>query len=150
ILEEVLAGWAMRPTSCSSADEALFKLKAAAATGEPFPLVLLDAHMPDVDGFMLAGRIQRDPALAGTGLGMLTPAGRPADRAGGRELGIKAYLLKPLKQSDLLATLLTALDGSRQIAAPREEGEPKVGPALKVLLAEDNVVNQKLAVRLLE
>src|SRR5206468_2247931 len=67
-----------------------------------------------------------------------------------RELGIGAYLLKPIKQSDLLATLLTALDGSRRVAPPRDPSAPPGVRPLRVLLAEDNVVNQKLATRLLE
>src|SRR5437764_1260051 len=77
-------------------------------------------------------------------------AGRPDDIAKCRELGINAYLLKPIKQSDLLATLLTALDGSRRIAAPRDPSAAAGVRPLRVLLAEDNAVNQKLATRLLE
>jgi CheY-like chemotaxis protein len=106
--------------------------------------------MPDVDGFMLARQIQQTPALAGTALVMLTSAGRSDDIARCRDLGIAAYLLKPVKQSDLLATLLTTLDCSR-LASADEPGRPALPQRpLRVLLAEDNVVNQKLGVRLLE
>jgi PAS domain S-box-containing protein len=149
ILEEILTSWSMRPTTCDSADAASAELLRAADAGEPYPLVLLDAHMPDVDGFDLAARIQGERALAGTVLLMLTSAGRPDDVARCRELGIDAYLLKPVKQSDLLAALLTALDGSRRQAPPRQPGAAP-GRSLRVLLAEDNAVNQKLASRLLE
>jgi PAS domain S-box-containing protein len=165
ILQEVLSGWQMRPTLCGDAPAALAELCRAAQMGTPYPLVLLDAHMPEMDGFMLAAQVQQTPALAGTLLVMLTSAGRPEDIARCRELGIGAYLLKPLKQSDLLATLLTtlytagnqaaraALVSSARLGGPTEG--PGVGQAprprlLRVLLAEDNVVNQKLGVRLLE
>jgi PAS domain S-box-containing protein len=152
ILEEVLAGWKMEPTSCASAREALVELMRAAVSGEPYALALLDVHMPEVDGFTLAAQVQQTPALAGTTLVMLPSAGQPEDVARCRDLGVAAYLLKPVKQSDLLATLLTALDAARRLPrgiaeAPTDRGGHR---SLRVLLAEDNVINQKLAVRLLE
>jgi PAS domain S-box-containing protein len=153
ILEEVLNGWRMRPTLCPAAPAALAELRRAADAGTPYPLVLLDAHMPDMDGFMLAAQIHQTPGLAGTTLVMLTSAGRPEDIARCRELGIGAYLLKPVKQSDLLATVLAALDGSRRGGSTAPAESLRAGPTsrmLRVLLAEDNVINQKLGVRLLE
>src|SRR5262249_31453848 len=113
--------------------------------------VLLDAHMPEMDGFTLAGLIQQSPELAGSTLVMLTSAGLSGDVTQCRQLGIRAYLMKPVKQSDLVATLLTALDASQRQAAPPPE-RPALAPGapLRVLLAEDNVVNQRLVVRLLE
>ena len=151
ILEDVLTGWKMRPTVCSTADEAFAEAQRGLSAGDPYPLVLLDAHMPDVDGFMLARQFQQAPQL-GAVLVMLTSAGQVEDVVHCRELGIEAYLLKPIKQSDLLATLLTALDASRrQVRQPVESASPSTdGRSLRVLLAEDNVVNQKLGLRLLE
>jgi CheY-like chemotaxis protein len=171
ILEDVLSGWQMRPVICSSAAEAFAAAMQALVVGEPFSLVLLDAHMPETDGFMLAQQIQATPVLAGTPLVMLTSAGQPGDVARCRELGIGASLLKPIKQSDLLATMLAALGAKRSqdrqpaepaaeaapaptqeklAAAPGVEERPPAGRVLQVLLAEDNVINQKLGVRLLE
>jgi CheY-like chemotaxis protein len=100
---------------------------------------------------MLAQRIQETSTLSGTLLVMLTSAGQADDITRCRQLGIGAYLLKPLKQSDLLSTLLTTVDGSRRLSPPRESVSPAASRRmLRVLLAEDNVVNQKLGVRLLE
>jgi PAS domain S-box-containing protein len=148
ILEEVLQGWQMRPTMCQDARAALAEAGRAAAAGEPYPLILLDAHMPEMDGFDLALAVKQSPPLRGATLVMLTSAGQTDDIARCRELGIEAYLLKPLKQTDLLATLLNALDVAQRQAPPGEAGAtPR---SLRVLLAEDNVVNQKLGVRLLE
>jgi two-component system, sensor histidine kinase and response regulator len=151
ILEEVLTNWQMQPSLYAEAPRALEELRRAAGAGEPYPLVLLDAHMPDMDGFTLAEHVQGSPHLVGTTLVMLTSAGQAGDVARCRELGISASLMKPVKQSDLLATILTALDSARhQPLAPAEVPVPSARLGLHILLAEDNVVNQKLAVRLLE
>jgi signal transduction histidine kinase/CheY-like chemotaxis protein len=149
ILLEVLGGWGMRPVEADSGPAALDALRAAVAAGEPFALALLDSHMPGMDGFDLAARIRGEPALAGTTLAMLTSAGLPGEVARCRELGIGAYLMKPVKQSELLATVLTALSSPPPEAGPRPPA-PAPGRRLRVLLAEDNPVNQRLAVRLLE
>ncbi len=151
ILEDVLIGWQMRPTICCSADEAFTEALRAAKASEGYPLMLLDAHMPDVDGFMLARRVQQTPELSSMVLVMLTSAGRAEDVAICRQLGIDAYLLKPIKQSDLLTTLLTTLDSSKKQRQPTPAVHVETpGRVLRVLLAEDNVINQKVGVRLLE
>jgi PAS domain S-box-containing protein len=152
ILHEMLTNWRMRPTAVSGAEGAMEALRRAAAAGEPFALVLLDAMMPGVDGFTLAGQIKQSPELAGAVLLMLSSAGRPEDAARCRRLGIAIYLTKPVKQSELLDAILTA---RHEVVGEAEPHVPEgVSPAgtrrLRVLLAEDNVVNQKLAVRLLE
>jgi two-component system sensor histidine kinase/response regulator len=148
LLEDVLAGWHMNATVVESAPLALAELRRAAGAGRPYPLLLLDAHMPDVDGFTLAWQVRQVPALAGTVLVMLTSAGQPDDLTRCRELGISATLIKPIKQSDLLATLLDALDLIHRVApAPVPVALER---PMRILLAEDNVVNQKLATRLLE
>ena len=148
LLEEVLTGWKMDATVVESAPLALAELRRAAEAGQPYPLLLLDAHMPDVDGFMLASQVRQLPALVGTVFVMLTSAGQPEDLARCRELGISATLIKPIKQSDLLNTLLGALDLIRRVTPPPVP--IAFESPLRILLAEDNVVNQKLAVRLLE
>jgi PAS domain S-box-containing protein len=154
ILHDLLSNWRMRPTQAGGGEAALAALKQAAAAGEPFPLVLLDAHMPGMDGFALADLIQHSPDLSGATMVILTSAGLPGDVAHCRELGIAASVMKPFKQSELLDAILTALNppaGGAHRRAP-SDGLPAraVGRSLRILLAEDNEVNQKLAMRLLE
>ncbi|MBV9851198.1 MAG: PAS domain S-box protein, partial [Armatimonadetes bacterium] len=154
ILQEVLSGWHMRPTAVGSAPEALAEMQRASGAGRPFPLVLLDAMMPGMDGFELAERIKHQPGLAQATLMMLSSAGQRDDATRCRALGVASYLTKPIKQSELLDTIMNTLDGFS--AAPLEPvgGTPApLAPArrpLRLLLAEDNAVNQRLAVRLLE
>ena len=154
ILQESLLNWRMRPTLADGGQQATEFLELAKVQGAMFRLVLLDAQMADMDGFTLAERIQRDPQLAGVIVVMLTSAGLRGDGARCRELGIRAYLSKPIKQSDLLETIKRLLGPQNQT----EECTPLVTvhslhearKPLTILLAEDNEVNQKLAVRLLE
>jgi CheY-like chemotaxis protein/HPt (histidine-containing phosphotransfer) domain-containing protein len=152
ILEQMLGHWRMRPVATESAADALTAMREARAVGEPFVLVLLDAMMPETDGFMLAEEIKRDPMLAGATLMMLSSADRSADVARCRELGLASYLTKPVKQSDLLSAILTALHQPMPgLEAPPKRATPvRAGRLLRILLAEDNVVNQKLALRILE
>jgi two-component system sensor histidine kinase/response regulator len=149
IVTETLGQWQMRPTAVASAAEAVRALEQAQLTGEPFALVLLDAHMPEVDGFMLAERIREHPDLAGATVMMLSSACQPIDAARCQELGLAAYLTKPIKQADLHRAILAAL-GSPAVAPPAVPPPARTGRALRLLLAEDNLVNQKLAARLLE
>jgi CheY-like chemotaxis protein/HPt (histidine-containing phosphotransfer) domain-containing protein len=161
ILHEVLTNWRMRPTVVDGGPAALEALRAAAAGGEPYSLVLLDAMMPGMDGFTLAERIKGQPELAGAVLLMLSSAGRPGDAGQCRRAGIATYLTKPVKQSELLDAILTARDAAaaeRVPEAPESGGadatgrsrDPAPGRHLRLLLAEDHLVNQKLAARLLE
>ena len=151
ILEEVLTHWRMRPLPVNSGAAALAALEAAAADGEPYELVLLDCHMPGMDGFTLAGRIQENPALAGATVLMLTSAGQPEDVERCRQVGVRAYLTKPVRQAELLETILATLGGSplhTRLAAAEDHAGP--GESLHILVAEDNSVNQKLALALLK
>ncbi|HVS35134.1 MAG TPA: response regulator, partial [Gemmataceae bacterium] len=153
ILHEVLTNWRMRPRAVEGGAEALTVLSEAAASGEPYPLILLDGHMPEMDGFTLAGRIQADPALCAATVLMLTSAGQPDDVERCRQLGIRAYMTKPVRQSELQEAILATLGGSpshvRAAAAGANGGAPARRP-LRILVAEDNAVNQKLALHLLE
>ena len=152
ILEEVLTGWGMRPRAVDGGAAALAVLSQAAAAGEPYPLVLLDGHMPEMDGFALAARIQADAALSGATVLMLTSAGRPDDVERCRQLGVRAYLTKPVRHSELLEAIQAALGGSPLPADVAAAGPPAAAPSrrpLHVLVAEDNSVNQKLALALL-
>jgi len=154
ILEKMLAYWRMRPTAVSNATAALHLLGEAKAAGVPFRLLLADSHMPDVDGFTLVEQIQRSPDLSNLVTIMLTSGGQRGDGARCKDLGIAAYLMKPVLQADLREALLQVLASAPCVDKPARvitrhslrEGRPP----LRILLAEDNLVNQKLASRLLE
>jgi CheY-like chemotaxis protein/HPt (histidine-containing phosphotransfer) domain-containing protein len=132
--------------------KALDLLGAAARRGEPFPLVLLDAGMPGMDGFHVAEQVRRRPELARTTLLLLSSGDHPRDLARCRALGVARCLAKPVKPSDLLDAILMALAVAPAGAPPGVAGErsPTPGAPLRILLVEDNVVNQLLAVRVLE
>ena len=154
ILEEMLAHWHMEPTAVEGAQAALEELERAAAARRPYRLALVDAHMSDIDGFSLAAQIKQDRRLGSTTLLMLTSAGERGDAARCRELGIRAYLTKPVKQSDLLDSIVTVLGRKSQgetepsLVTRHSLGERR--RPLRILLAEDNAFNQKLAVYILE
>ncbi len=153
ILNEMLTHWQMRPTTVDGGVAALGCMMHAVAAGKPFLLVLVDVHMPEMDGFELAERIKHTPALAGATIMMLSSADLTGEAARCRELGVAAFLTKPIRQSELLDAMLLAL-GSVTPAVPRVAGRPQAlappSRRLHVLLAEDNTVNQRLAARLLE
>ena len=109
ILVEVLRNWRMKPTAVQGGAAALEALAAAAAEGEPFSLVLLDGMMPEMDGFTLAEEIVRRPELAGAAVMMLSSGDRHGDAERCRSLGLARYLVKPVKQSDLMDALVQAL-----------------------------------------
>jgi len=153
ILDAMLRHWLMRPEMASSGEEGLATLERAASAGTPFPLVLLDAQMPEMDGFTLAERIKHNPKLAGATIMMLTSAGQRGDAARCRELGIAVYLIKPIRQSELLEAILAALGkslGKESVTVITRHTLLENRRKLQILLAEDNAVNQQLALRLLE
>ncbi len=154
ILEEMVISWRMKPQSVEGGSQALVSLAEAEALGKPFAVILLDAQMPGMDGFAVARAIKQDPTLREKTIIMLTSAGVRGDAVRCRELGIRAYLNKPIKRSDLLEAIRMALGARR-----RDDDRPSLitqhslvesRRRLRVLLAEDNAVNQTLAVRLLE
>ena len=156
ILEGMLARWEMKTTSAEDGQEALDQLSAARDAKEPFGLILTDMHMPKMDGFTLIEHIRQRPELATATIMMLTSAGHRGDAARCMELGVAAYLLKPIRQSELREAIARVLG-----ANPQEGAIPLItrfslhdardpSAYLRVLLAEDNAVNQRLATRLLE
>jgi signal transduction histidine kinase/CheY-like chemotaxis protein/streptogramin lyase len=153
ILDGLLASWGMKPTLAEDGAEALRTLAQASETNQPFPLVLTDASMPEMDGFQLAEEIRKNPQLSGATIIMLTSAGQRGDAARCRELGLEGYLTKPIGQAELLDAVLRVAGSKRYTQKPalvtrhslREERRH-----LRILLAEDNLVNQKLASYLLE
>ncbi|MBM4083417.1 MAG: response regulator [Planctomycetes bacterium] len=151
ILHEMLTNWHMKPTLAEGATSALAAMERALKDGEPFPLVLLDAMMPETDGFELAERIKEHPDLAAATLVMLSSSSRPGDAARCQELGVAAYLMKPVKQSGLLDAIATAMAAASPAQArTRVPAVARAQRHLRILLAEDNLANQRLAVRLLE
>jgi signal transduction histidine kinase/DNA-binding response OmpR family regulator len=156
ILGGILRLWEMKTTSVEDGQEALNELSLARDTGQPYGLILTDMHMPKMDGFTLIEHIRHRPELATATIMMLTSAGHRGDAARCQELGVAAYLLKPIQQSELreaIGRVLRARDQEGAIPlitrfSLRDERDPS--GCLRVLLAEDNSVNQRLAVRLLE
>jgi PAS domain S-box-containing protein len=153
ILEEILSGWGMRATAQFNGRDALRSLLEAQRSGDPCRLVLTDAQMPEMDGFILAEEIHRAPELDGTVIMMLSSGNQPGDVAKCESLGISAYLTKPVKQSELLDAIMVAMGtAAPEDAVPESPGIPPPGQIspLRILLAEDSLVNQKVAVALLE
>jgi signal transduction histidine kinase/DNA-binding response OmpR family regulator len=153
VLHGILTRWGMKPTAVDGGRAALQAIEVAKNAGYPFPLILLDGQMPEMDGFTLAEHIHEDPALVNATIMMLTSAGHLGDAVRCRELGISAYLVKPIRQGELLDAICQLLDGKAQ-----QKPEPLVTRhtlreekrRIRILLAEDNAVNQTLAVRILE
>ena len=154
VLQGTLTNWGMRPSVASSGKQALEMLQQAQQAGEPFALLLLDKMMPEMDGFALVEHIHQHPELTGATLMMLSSAGRREDAQRCRELGVSAYMTKPIRRAELMDSILRALslkeseDELAQLAThpSRSHGARR----LQILLAEDNLVNQRLTVRLLE
>ena len=155
ILAEMLANWRMNPTQAGSGAIALEMLENARDSGHAFPLVLLDASMPKIDGFQVMQRIRSNPALAGAVIMMLSADRRMNDTARCLELGARRCLTKPIGQSELLDAILLALQPrtveerliETRVSPVREKTQRRL---LNILLAEDNPVNQRLAIHLLE
>ncbi len=154
ILVKMLDGWHMVSTVADSGAKATVTLTEAKGIGRTFPLILLDAQMPEMDGFALAEYIKRHPSFRAATIMMLSSAGQRGDAMRCRELGVAAYLTKPVRQSELMDAILTAL-GTRAKAEDKpalvtRHSLRESQNRLRVLLAEDNAVNQLVALRLLE
>lgn len=154
ILRDMLIKWRMKPTVVEGGWEALQALQQAADANRSYPLILVDGMMPDMDGFTLAERIHQHPQFSKATIMMLTSANQHGDAARCRELGVAAYVVKPVQQADLLQTIVNvlgieSLSAGTSVAIPKPQPMP-TGPSLSILLAEDNVVNQKVALRFLQ
>jgi two-component system sensor histidine kinase/response regulator len=154
VLAGLLRVWGARPASVESGPEAIEELRRAAIAGEAYPLLLTDAMMPDMDGFMLVEELRKVPGLAPRTIMMLTSADRQADSARCRRLGMAAYLVKPVKADELQIAILAALSGTNREKRVRQESASAAAdnkPAkLRILLAEDNPVNQRVALHILQ
>lgn len=156
ILDEMLIRWDLRPTSVASGEEALKELAAAAESTEPFAFVITDMHMPEMDGFDLVERIRKSQLSSAIPILMLTSAGNRGDASRCRALNLSFYLVKPVRKSELKGAIAGLFDRRPQkptvdvsARVSKSAGIPVVR-SMKILLAEDNLVNQRLATKLLE
>jgi len=155
ILTKQLSSWGLRNSRVPSAYDALEELRAASRAGDPYSLGILDMQMPEMDGLELARLIKRDPEISGARLVLLTSVGRRGEGEEARDIGISAYLTKPVKQSELydaIATVMGSDDGKPDESelVTRHSLREKRQRSRRVLLAEDNAVNQKVASKMLE
>jgi PAS domain S-box-containing protein len=155
ILRRQTSAWRMRSAAAVNGPDALAQLRAAAETNDPYQLVLLDMQMPDMDGMSVARAIKGDPLLRDTQLVVLTSLAHHPEEGDHKRIGISAYLTKPVKQSRLFDVLAGVMDRREAADAQRDNAArvrvpskpPEVMSPLKILMAEDNAVNQKVALR---
>jgi two-component system sensor histidine kinase/response regulator len=154
ILEQMLKGWTMQPTLVDSGEGARDAMRRAADDGAPFAIVLVDARMPGMDGFAVCERIAADARLRSAAIMMLSSADQRGDIARCRKLGVAVHVTKPVRQTHLRDAILISLGtvGPRIRSAPRTPAahQPTGEPSLRILMAEDNAVNQMFALSLLE
>jgi two-component system, sensor histidine kinase and response regulator len=159
ILTDILRMWQACPVAAASAQQGLSLMRSAAEQGHPFSLVLTDAHMPGMDGFDLALQIKSSPHLAASVILMLTSGPQQGDLARCRDLGVSAYLTKPVRRGELRAAIGGALASHSRRQQPEEQPAENPLPAvfetlrsspLRILVAEDNLVNQRLTKRILD
>ena len=151
IMSKYLLNWKASPFLTSSAEEALVKLKAEFLRGEPYQLILVDKRMPKMDGFEFAEKVRSDVDISQTLLILVTAFDRPTQSEEAKKLGFSAYVTKPIKQSELYNAILAAvnpssnllLDTSQRSSKPKIETNPS-GSGCRILVAEDNAVNQML------
>jgi len=152
VFQEMSASWNLMPTVAADGHEALALMKSAFDSGKPFRLLLLDLQMPGMDGFEVAKRIKESPFGAGVKIILATSLGQKGDAARCKALGISGYLLKPVKQSELLDSVLMALGHTsvEKASVITRHTIQEARKRLNILLVEDNPVNQILALELLK
>ena len=154
ILELMLKRWGMLPQSVKSGAEAIVELLTASTAGKQYELIITDVLMPEMDGFSFVERVRQEPKLSTAKIMMLTSAGQRGDAARCEELGISAYAMKPVRQSELRNVIFRLL-GEKENSGPlitrySLATARNAEASLRILVAEDNAVNQKLVARLLE
>ncbi len=152
ILIEMARQWGMHPEDADSGSAGLRKLEDAAADGRPFRLIVLDEQMPGMGGLEVIERIRAHRSLHGATILMLTSSDQNSSAARCRQLGVETYLIKPVKPAELLAMIRRAVGTLQLDSGPRKVApiQPAAGSPLSILVAEDNLVNQKLTIAMLE
>jgi CheY-like chemotaxis protein len=166
ILEIYLKKWGLETVSADSGPQAIRLLHTVAETGQPCALAILDMEMPGMNGLELGRAIKADPALSSTQLLLLTSIGQRGYAKEAHESGFEAYLTKPVHEADLYASIATVMGRvstafsssstpapgvpARRLMTRHVVAEAKAGMRNRILLAEDNIINQKVAVRMLE
>jgi CheY-like chemotaxis protein len=142
ILREMLSRWGAVVTEAAGGEQGLSELLRAQQAAVPYALVLLDCRMPVVDGFQVAEQIHQHPTMAGTTILMLTSDNRAGDFARSRDLGVAAYLVKPVKRAELLEAIQQARAGAAALVEPAAPGGVlEDAQGLRILLAEDSLDN---------
>ena len=153
ILQQLCTGWGLIPSLTGDGRSALAAMEAAGEVGAPFPVVILDGHLPDMDSFTVVERIKETVGLSKTAVVMLTSAGEKGDAARCQAAGVSAYLTKPAGEYELLETLLHVLappdDSSLRPLITRHSLREARTP-LRILIVEDNTVNRNLILRLVQ
>jgi signal transduction histidine kinase/DNA-binding response OmpR family regulator len=153
IIEGILKHWGAETKCADGGREALSELVSACRAGDPYKLVLTDVNMPEMDGFTLVEQMRRNPELSAVAVMMLSSASQRGEAERCRQLGILAYVFKPIRKRELLTAILAALEqSSATFPTPviTEAERPVEGKGLRILLAEDNRVNQIVATRMAE
>jgi signal transduction histidine kinase/DNA-binding response OmpR family regulator len=156
ILEEMLKRWEMKPKCVVSGELALAELAANRGAVRPYELIITDIHMPGMDGFTLVQQIRQSPGLSSAVIMMLTSGTSHGDMERYKELEVAAFLSKPVRRSELRASISRVLGDTEHEIAIESEPQPStrdvgaIAQVLEILVAEDNLVNQRLALRLLE
>jgi CheY-like chemotaxis protein len=154
ILEAQLTAWGMQASCVVDGANALARLRAAHADGQPYDLAILDYQMPGMDGLELAQAIKADPVFAPVRMVLLSSVSQRGQRSAAQQAGIAATLTKPVRQSHLYNCLMTVMGAAAELTvvspATHRQEDAQIPLHVRVLVAEDNVINQKVAVRLLE
>jgi two-component system sensor histidine kinase/response regulator len=152
VFHEMTSLWGLKPTEVAGGEQAFAELERAHNAGRAYHLILLDLQMPELDGFEVAKRIRENPIGSDLEILMLTSLGMKGDAERCKEIGIGAYLVKPVKQAELLDGIMLALGRPRTDKSPviTRHTIQDIRRRLRILLAEDNIVNQKLALKMLE
>jgi signal transduction histidine kinase/DNA-binding response OmpR family regulator len=164
VLVELLGRWGMLPVAASSAKEALGLLREASLRESHYPLLLTDVHMPVMDGFAFVEALQGSPYIARSAIVMLTSAEHRGDKVMSRQFGVSAYLSKPIRREELRRALIAALTDLNPATKPSAQTavEPELtrdawpepvraaAASLRILLTEDNLINQRVATTLLQ
>jgi two-component system, sensor histidine kinase and response regulator len=153
ILREMLQRWQMRPQDAMSGQEGLKMLELASAAGDPFRLIICDEQMPVMSGLEVAERIRGNPLLRHATIMMLTSSDQAASATRCRTLGVESYLVKPIKPAEMFTMIRRTLTASARFVTrrvPASNAPAGENRRLRVLVAEDNDVNQKVILSILE